>query len=110
MFDLYLHAIEKKYLIENNELSRFSFSNIVTNGIKLKEYRKTIDFIDTYKHYIHLDYRENTIAFNLSKVWFAQKQYNKAMPALMQTEFKSFIENVVRNQGNRITAISTDFV
>ena len=91
LFDLYLHAIEKKYLIENNELSRFSFSNIVTNGIKLKEYRKTIDFIDTYKHYIHLDYRENTIAFNLSKVWFAQKQYNKAMPALMQTEFKDVI-------------------
>lgn len=91
LFDLYLHAIEKKYLIENNELSRFSFSNIVTNGIKLKEYSKTIAFIDTYQHYINLDYRENTVAFNLSKVWFAQKQYKKAMPTLLQTEFKDVI-------------------
>ncbi len=91
LFDLYLHAIEKKYLIENNELSRFSFSNIVTNGIKLKEYAKTIAFIDTYQDYIHPDYRENTVAFNLSKVWSAQKQYKKAMPTLLQTEFKDVI-------------------
>ena len=28
---------------------------------------------------------------NLSKVWFAQKQYKKAMPTLLQTEFKDVI-------------------
>lgn len=91
LFNLYLHSIEKKYLIENNELSRFSFSNIVTNGIKLKEFKKTIDFIDTYKDFIHTEYRENTVAFNLCKVWFAQKQYKKAMSTLLQTEFKDVI-------------------
>lgn len=93
-FELYLHAIGKKYFIENNELSRFSFSNIVSIGIKLKEFKKTENFIEQHQQYINNDFRENTVSFNLSKVWYAQKLYKKAMPTLLQTEFKDVIWNL----------------
>ena len=60
----------------------------------MKEFKKTENFIEQHQQYINNDFRENTVSFNLSKVWYAQKLYKKAMPTLLQTEFKDVIWNL----------------
>ena len=47
-FELYIYAIQNGYLLEHHEISRFSFTNVVTLGIKLKEFAKTEKFIQDY--------------------------------------------------------------
>ena len=78
-FELYIYAIENAYLLERNEISRFSFTNVVTLGIKLKEYSKTEKFILQFSKLIAKEYQKNTVEFNSAKLFFCQKQ-NPAKP------------------------------
>lgn len=93
-FTLYLHALEKKYLLENGELSRFTFKNIAFIGIKrLGAYKETELFIKQYNQYINQDFRENAILFTKAALYYAQKQYAESILILQQTEFKDVLWN-----------------
>ncbi len=94
-FTLYLHALDKKYLLENGELSRFTFKNIAYIGIKrLRDYKQTEQFISKYNHYINGQYRENAIQFTKATLYYAQQQFSKAMRILQQVEFSDVLWNV----------------
>lgn len=93
-FELYVYAIEKKYLVENNEISRFSFTNVVSLGIKLKEFTKTEAFIQNYASLINKEYRSNTADFNKAKVYYANGQSQLALKILLTKEFKDVLWNL----------------
>lgn len=93
-FEIYIYAIEKKFLLENNEISRFSFTNVVSLGIKLNELEKTSVFIKKYEGLLAIEYRKNTIDFNNAKLHFSKKEYEKALNILMTNEFKDAIWNL----------------
>lgn len=94
-FELYLHALKKGYLLENGELSRFTFKNVVTIGAKnLKEYEIVKDVIKRYQKYIHADYRESTVLFNNAVLYYELGQYYKAMPMLQKVEFNDVLWNL----------------
>ncbi len=93
-FELYIYAIKNGYLLEHNEISRFSFTNVVTLGIKLKEYSKTEKFIQEYADYIAADYRKNTVDFNSAKVFYSKEQPQKALKILLTNEFNDMLWNL----------------
>jgi len=93
-FNLYLYGIENGILIENEEISRFVYTNIVTMGIKIQEFEKVKNFMDKYVNYIQSDYKENTFHFNSAKLFYATKRYNDATFILMTNEFKDIIWNL----------------
>ncbi len=93
-FELYIYAIQKGYLIEHNEISRFSFTNVVTLGNKLKEFSKTEKFIQQYADYISIDYRKNTVDFNSAKILYSKEQPQKALKILLTNEFKDILWNL----------------
>lgn len=94
-FTIYLHALDKKYLLENGELSRFTFKNIAFIGIKrLKDYKQTEIFIEKYNQYINADFRENTVLFTKATLYYAQKKYDKALRIFQQVEFADVLWNV----------------
>lgn len=93
-FELYLYAIQKGYLMEHHEISRFSFTNVVTLGIKLKEHAKAEKFIQEYAKAIAVDYRKNTVDFNTAKVLYAKEQPQKALKILLTNEFKDLLWNL----------------
>jgi len=94
-FTLYIHALDKQYLLENGELSRFTFKNIAFIGIKrLQNYKQTEQFIEKYSHYINENYRENAIQFTTATLFYAQKKYTKAMHIFQQVEFADVLWNV----------------
>lgn len=93
-FTLYLHGLDKNYLLENGELSRFTFKNIAYIGIKhLKDYKQTELFISKYNRYVNASYRENSIQFTKAALYYAQKQFSKAMRILQQVEFTDVLWN-----------------
>ncbi|MFN8282561.1 MAG: hypothetical protein U0U67_05065 [Chitinophagales bacterium] len=92
--DLYLYTIDKSILIENNEISRFIFTNVVTLGIKLKKFARIEEFIKMYSKLINPEFRKNTIDFNTSKLLYAKGQSDKALKILLTNEFKDTIWNL----------------
>lgn len=93
-FEIYIYAIENKFLLENNEISRFSFTNVVSLGIKLNKLEETSLFIKKYAKLLAAEYRQNTIDFNNAKLHFSKKEYEKALKILLTNEFKDTIWNL----------------
>lgn len=93
-YKLYLHSLDKKYLLENNELSRFTFTNVVFIGLKLQDYVGVEDFIRTYGIYLNETTKENTISFNKARLYFTQKNYKKTMPVLLSIEYGDTLWNL----------------
>lgn len=92
---LYLRGLEKGFLLENGMLSRFTFKNIAFIGIKkLKDYEGVLAFIHNYQHYLHDNYREGTVMFNMATLFVEQKRYEKAMPILQTIEFEDVLWNI----------------
>lgn len=93
-FELYIYAIQHKYLMEHNEISRFSFTNVVTLGLKLKELDRTEKFILQFSKSINIEYRKMTVGFNMSKVQYAKGDLQKALKHLLTNEFKDILWNL----------------
>jgi len=93
-YKLYLHSLDKKYLLDNNELSRFTFTNVVFIGLKLQDYVGVEDFIRTYGAFLNEATKENTISFNKARLYFTQKNYKKTMPVLLSIEYSDTLWNL----------------
>jgi hypothetical protein len=94
-YRLYLRGLEKGFLLENGMLSRFTFKNIAFIGIKkLRDYEGVLTFIHNYQHYLHENYREGTVMFNMATLFVEQKRYEKAMPILQTIEFEDVLWNI----------------
>lgn len=93
-YKLYLHALDKKYLLENNELSRFTFTNVVFIGLKLEDFKGVENFITAYGKYLNEATRETTISFNKARLYFTQRNYKKTMPVLLSIEYSDTLWNL----------------
>lgn len=93
-FDLYIYALERKYLYEQQEISRFSFTNVVTLGLKLKEFARTEFFIQQFSPHINVIYRKNTIDYNQAKLLYAKEKLSAALAILLSNEFKDTLWNL----------------
>jgi hypothetical protein len=94
LFELYRNGIEDKILIEQNELSRFTFRNIINLGTALKEFEWINSFIDEYQDYLALQHRENFVHFSRAKLHFAKREYKQAMRMLAQSDFDDILTNL----------------
>ena len=93
-YTLYLHALNKKYLLENNEISRFTFTNIVFIGLKLKDFNGIENFIKNNGQFLSESTRDNTISFNKARLYFTLKDYKKTMPILLSIEYSDTLWNL----------------
>lgn len=87
ILDLYKVLLDRKIIFKNNYLTQWSYINIVTAGIRLKEYDWTEHFIQTYKDYLLPEVRHNVYTYNLVALYFEQKDYQKALQLLHTVEF-----------------------
>lgn len=86
-FELWKQALDSETVLINNELSPWAFKNIITLGLRLKEYDWIENFIQTYGSRIPKEYRENAINYNQASLYFYKKNYNKAIPLLQKVQF-----------------------
>jgi len=93
-FEIYIYAIDNGSLIEHQEINRFIFTNVITLGIKLGELEQSLEFLESHRHLVHPNYAQNTIVYNLAKIYYAQKEFDKALKILFTNEFKDKIWNL----------------
>ena len=81
-FKLYKTGIEQGYLIENNQISQFTFNNISTLGIILNEFEWVEQFIENHHQLLPRKNRRNTYNLIRASISYHQKNYDEALTLL----------------------------
>ncbi|BDS15505.1 hypothetical protein [Aureispira anguillae] len=81
--NIYKQKLAKKLLFEEGYLSESDYKNIVTAGVRTKDYAWTEQFIHTNKRKLRSEVQENAFNYNLAVFYYATKQYTKALQLLM---------------------------
>lgn len=84
---LYEDSLHKEVLFEANNLSPSNFRNICFIGLRSGKFEWTKAFINQYKEKIHPDLRENAVNFNLARLYFYQKDFDKTIVQLREVDF-----------------------
>lgn len=88
-------GLKAGFLLENNQLSRFTFNNIVASGIKIKAFEKVAQFIIDYETKLEISHRKSTISLNHARLEFSKKNYKKTLILLQTADFKDLINNFI---------------
>jgi len=87
LLEVYKLLLDKEIIFENGYLTQWSYINIITAGIRLKEYTWTEQFIHRYKERLLPDERKNVYTYNLAAFYFEKRDYDKALQQLHDVEF-----------------------
>jgi len=93
--DLYKEGLEQRILFENNQLTRFTYNNIVAMALFLDEFEWLQTFIEKESDHLEPKYREATISFNKARLSFARKDYGAALVHLQSAEYKDLVNNLI---------------
>jgi hypothetical protein len=93
-FELYRQGIEKGILIDNGQISRFTFPNVVTLGLYVKEFDWVENFIHNYQHYLEDKHRQDIVRFCLARLHFEKKEFDAAMRICSQADYDDILMNL----------------
>ncbi len=85
LFMLYKTGIEKGFLLNaQQQLSVFTYKNIVAIGLRLREMTYIRGFLDSYRSFLPAAERKLYYEYNLARYYFANQDFERAMPLLNQ--------------------------
>ena len=77
-FDLYREGIDKKILLDKNQLTTWTYGNVVKLGLRLKEFSEIEKFIFDNKDKIPKNKREDVFNYNLSELYYYTNKFDEA--------------------------------
>jgi len=83
--ELYKNGVEKGYLLNNGQISRFTFKNTVSIGLRLERHEWVKQFIEENKDLLDPFYKEETYHYNLAKYNYSVKNYDQSLQLLITT-------------------------
>ncbi|MBR9921514.1 MAG: hypothetical protein GYB31_11805 [Bacteroidetes bacterium] len=93
-FDLYQDGLEHGLFYKNNNLSRFTYRNIVTLGLVLNEFEWVEGFIHEYRPKLSRPFRESMYSFSLARLEYSRKNYDAALQLLQKSDYKDLLLNL----------------
>jgi hypothetical protein len=87
IFALYKDALARGMLLVDGMLTPWDFKNIVTIGLRNKEYKWTDAFIEEYIKKLPKKEQENAYTFNRARHYFATGKYGKVLELLQSVEY-----------------------
>lgn len=94
LFELYKAGLEQEYLLSNGLLSHFTYRNIVTFGLILRDYNWVESFIHQYKNTLDLVHRESVFSFCLARLEYSRRNYDKALQLLQKSDYEDLLLNL----------------
>lgn len=94
IFSLYQFGLEHNLFIQNKEISRFNYKNIITISLVLEEFEWAEEFIHGYKKFLPSASRESHYSYNLAKLHYYRKEYEAAMQLLTKVEYDDLFLNL----------------
>ncbi len=87
ILELYKILLEKKIIFKEGYLTQWTYINIVTAGIRLKEFNWTEAFINQYRSSLQPSEEHNVYTYNLASLYYAREDYTSALQLLHDVEF-----------------------
>ncbi|MEZ4850980.1 MAG: hypothetical protein R3B93_20660 [Bacteroidia bacterium] len=87
LFSLFQNLLDKELLIENGVIDHRKYKNIITVGLRMKEYNWVKDFLDQYRKYLPEKFQGNAYHYNLASYFYEQDEYSQALQLLNQISF-----------------------
>jgi hypothetical protein len=84
---IYKQKLDKKLLLEDGYLPESDYKNIVTAGVRTKDYQWTEIFIHQNKKKLRPEVQANAFNYNLAVFYYATQQYAAALELLMTILF-----------------------
>lgn len=81
-FNLYKSHLQSGHLYDNNGIIAGRLKNIVSIGLKMKEYDWVLNVLESHRDKIIAQSPEEVYYFNLANYYFAKKEYPKALEHL----------------------------
>lgn len=91
---LYQELLANELIFEEGRISPWNFNNVVLIALRLKEYAWTERFIRDNQERLPADSRENLVSYNLARLYFYQKKYDKVQQLLMSVEYEDYLYNL----------------
>ncbi len=88
IFKLYKTVLDKKVILNNEILSPWDYKNIITVGLRIKEFDWIEKFIEDYSNNLPLEYKKNAYTFNLAKLNFSKGNYEQVIELLIEVEYQ----------------------
>ena len=87
IFEIYQKLIEQELLLNDQEISPWTFKNIIVVGLRLNKIEWVEGFIEDFNPYLPESFHSNALNYNLSYVHFKKKEYAQALELLQQVNF-----------------------
>ncbi len=87
ILSLYQFLLDKQIIFKNGHLTQWDYKNIVTVGMRLKEYDWTEQFIHKYKIQLPPNEQENAYVYNMAVYYYERKAYEKSLLMLHEVRF-----------------------
>jgi len=87
ILELYKVLLQRKIIFLDGYLSQWTYKNIVTTGIRLKEFEWTENFIYDYQNALVVKERNNALAYNLATLFHSQGDFRNTLFQLQGVEF-----------------------
>lgn len=91
LFELYQDYLKKEAIYVEGELHPFHFKNIVHVSLRLKNFDWTESFIHSNKKRLPESSRENAVTFNLARLFYYKKDYEKVISLLQTVEYEDIV-------------------
>ncbi|MCO5281697.1 MAG: hypothetical protein M9931_11695 [Chitinophagales bacterium] len=88
VFEIYQSGLLNQVFEENGILSPFTYKNIVSIAIGLKEYKWVKAFIESYKHKLDNEVQTGFYTYCLARYYFGIEDYERVSDLLREVEIK----------------------
>lgn len=97
--ELYEKGLNNGILLNDNNLSPYTYRNVLMSYLKVSDFQKAKAFLEVYKSYLPKTEREDVYIYNLAIWYFRQDNFDEAMQ-LLQTSMPK--ENLLHLDARRL--------
>ncbi|MBV6652796.1 MAG: hypothetical protein KI786_03520, partial [Mameliella sp.] len=94
LLSLYQQGIDEKILLEEKQISPWTYKNMVKLGLNLKRYDWVEEFVKAYSDYLPKAEQRDALHYNLAELYFFQNKYEAALEQLREVEFTDIHYNL----------------
>lgn len=87
LFDLYVSEVESGMILVNGVFPRNGFGNVVSVALRLQKFDWIEIFLKQYAPLLDVQFRANTILYNLARLRFGQQRFSEVIDLLHQLEY-----------------------
>jgi hypothetical protein len=94
IFDIYRSGLRHGALLEDGALSRWTYNNITSSGLRLREFEWVWAFLHEYAPLLSEEHRAGAAHFNLARYHYEKAELKEAMQHLLQIEYDDVLQNL----------------